>query len=152
MKYYSAIVTSEFGNYFVTVGKESYNIFWVIVQFMLSVIAVLIAAYFLVRTISLKIVDIFFIPIQELVHNLEDFTSNINHEFKTSLAEVISSLELSELTHQYEKPVKQSIVAAKRMNQILDSLGHMVYFVNSNYRKEQCDIVDLVEKGLMEFV
>jgi len=42
-------------------------------------------------------------PIQEIVMNLEGFATNINHEFKTSLTEVLSSLELAKVTQDYEQ-------------------------------------------------
>lgn len=87
-----------------------------------------------------------------IVENLEDYTSNVNHEFKTSLAEVISSLELANIIKNYDKAVPQAIASSKRMNMILDSLGHTIHFVNSDYRKETINLVPLFEKALEEFV
>jgi signal transduction histidine kinase len=37
-------------------------------------------------------------PIKNMIINLESFASNINHEFKTSISEVLSSLELAKMT------------------------------------------------------
>ena len=37
-------------------------------------------------------------PIRDSITNLEQFTTNVNHEFKTSLSEIISSLELEKIT------------------------------------------------------
>ena len=37
-------------------------------------------------------------PIKEVIMNLEGFAENVNHEFKTSLSEIISSLDLAKET------------------------------------------------------
>lgn len=90
-------------------------------------------------------------PIRDMIINLEGFASNINHEFKTSLAEILSSLELAQLTHEYEESNTQAIRSAKRLNNILDSLWLFVHFVNSDYRKQRVDIVRILDKDIPEF-
>ena len=83
--------------------------------------------------------------------SLEWFAANINHEFKTSLSEIISSLELAEITKQYETPTKDSIASAKRLNDTLDSLSLMIHFVNSDYRREKINLITQLDESLKDF-
>lgn len=83
-----------------TAGNDNWFA-WLFVYTGVAAIFVFIFVLFL----SYHLVSYFFHPMRSIVENLEDFTGNINHEFKTSLAEVISSLELAEITKNYEKSV-----------------------------------------------
>lgn len=150
-KYLSTRSTGNVAEYTVTVRIPSKNIeTWMLGVLFFTLIAS-IPIFLLVLFISYKIVDLLFHPARDIVTNLEDFASNVNHEFKTSLAETISSLELAEITGKYEQSVKQAISSSRRINSILDSLGHLVHFVNSDYRREKTDLIGLIEKALPEF-
>jgi signal transduction histidine kinase len=61
-------------------------------------------------------------PIKNMIVNLESFASNINHEFKTSISEVLSSLELAKMTGEFEEANDNAIRSTKRLNNILDVL------------------------------
>lgn len=84
-------------------------------------------------------------PVRESIRNLEHFTTNVNHEFKTSLSEIHSSLELWEITKDYPQYTKKALKSAKRLNIILDSLMPLVEYSNSSYRKKNVDIVKVFE-------
>lgn len=112
------------------------HIFWLVVQLLVAGIFIWIFVLFL----SFHLVDIAFRPTRKMVENMDDFTGNINHEFKTLLAEIISSLELSKITKIYEKSVDNAIISAKKINMILDSLSHTLFLVNDEYRKETVNI------------
>ncbi len=103
--------------------------------------------FFIANTLMMRI----YTPIKDMIINLEGFASNINHEFKTSLAEILSSLELAWLTHEYEKSHEQAIRSAKRLNNILDSLWLFIHFVNSDYRKQRVDVIKILDKDILEF-
>ena len=120
-------------------------------KLLLWTVVSLVPVFFLVLFISYKIVDLLFRPAHDIVSNLEDFASNVNHELKTSLAETLSSLELAEITGDYVHSVEHAIVSTRRINAILDSLGHLIHFVNSDYRRERRDIISLIDKSLSEF-
>ena len=90
-------------------------------------------------------------PIRDVISSLEEYGSNINHEFKTSLTEILTSLELAKITNDYKDGVNQAITSSKRLSSILDSLGHMIYFVNSEYRRARINIVSVFDKSIGEF-
>ncbi len=89
-------------------------------------------------------------PIKETIINLEDFTWNINHEFKTPLSEIISSLELSLKTWEYKNPIKQSIKSAKWLNNILDSLLWIISITDFSYKKQIIEIVNYCKQIIKE--
>ncbi len=91
------------------------------------------------------------IPIKETIKNLEDFTWNVNHEFKTPITEIISSLELSKKTWIYEKAVNQSINSAKKIDRLLDSLLWMVSITDSSYKKQRIDMVSYSKEIIEEY-
>jgi signal transduction histidine kinase len=62
-------------------------------------------------------------PIQETISSLEDFGSNINHEIKTPLTEIVSTLGLAKRTKtQYDEAIDQSLKSAGKITKILDSM------------------------------
>ena len=50
--------------------------------------------YALLSFLACRLMHKVYRPIRESIMNLEQFTTNVNHEFKTSLSEITSSLEL----------------------------------------------------------
>ena len=101
--------------------------------------------------ISYRIMGVVYHPIRDVISSLEEYGSNINHEFKTSLTEILTSLELAKITNDYKDGVNQAITSSKRLSSILDSLGHMIYFVNSEYRRANINIVSVLDKSIGEF-
>ncbi|MBT3729004.1 hypothetical protein HOF65_03685 [bacterium] len=59
---------------------------------------------------------------RETISSLEDFTANINHEIKTPITEIVSSLSLSKKTKKYEDAIDQSLTSFKKLTKILDSI------------------------------
>ncbi|MGB2111381.1 MAG: hypothetical protein ACPHY8_06240 [Patescibacteria group bacterium] len=57
-----------------------------------------------------------------MIVNLESFAGNINHEFKTGLTEIISSLELAREIQNYEESNDFAVQSAYRLNSTLDTL------------------------------
>jgi signal transduction histidine kinase len=90
-------------------------------------------------------------PLRESISNLEEFTSNVNHEFKTSLSEIISSLELGEITKSQKEYAPQALSSAKRLNIILESLTPLVEYNNASYRREYRDVAALFRETLEEY-
>jgi signal transduction histidine kinase len=84
-------------------------------------------------------------PIREIIENLENFTVDINHEFKTSLSEILSSLELAQETQEYKETNRKVIRSTKKLNALLDSLSSTLHFSNSEYRKQKIDLTDFIE-------
>jgi len=87
-------------------------------------------------------------PLKEIIENLESFASNINHEFKTSLTEIISSLELAKLTKEYEEANSYSVQSARRLDSMLDTLWMLIHFVNSDYRKERINLYKTLDESI----
>lgn len=107
-------------------------------------------SYFLLFSIPFAIVFYYiwyifvgknFKPIKETISWLEDFTSNINHEMKTPLAEIISTLSLAKKTKKYDEAIEQSLNSSKKLNMILDSMLWIINLVDSSYKKERFDLV-----------
>lgn len=84
-------------------------------------------------------------PIKENIKNLQNFTWNINHEFKTPISEILSSLELSEKSWKYKEAVKQSIESAKKINNILNSLMWLMNINTYSYKKEKIDTIPFLK-------
>jgi len=101
--------------------------------------------------ISNLIVREFYKPLRKTIENLESFASNINHEFKTSLSEIISSLDLAEITWEYQEANTYAVQSAKRLNSTLDTLWIMIHFVDSSYRKERVNIIDALDSALDDY-
>lgn len=134
----SAELDGKKWNILIAIESASYseNLWWLAVQ--LFVAGGFIGGF--VLFLSFHLVDISFRPTRKMVENMEDFTGNINHEFKTLLAEIISSLELAKITKNYEKSVDNAISSSKKINMILDSLSHTLFLVNDDYRKEMVNL------------
>lgn len=90
-------------------------------------------------------------PIWETIKNLEDFTWNINHEFKTPLSEIISSLSLAKKTWDYKEAIDQSIESTKKINDILNSLIWLVNITDSAYKKQKINIVNLSKEIIKSY-
>lgn len=150
-KYYSKILNLEWSKYHLTWRIISNNF----VQEILVTIFVLILLwpflYIFLYYISKKWLNKVYEPIEDMIHSLEDFALNINHEFKTSISEIISSLELADITKEYEHANKQALWSACRLNQILDSLSLMIHYVNSDYRKEKINIISELDNSIGDF-
>ena len=103
--------------------------------------------YFLWRFL----IGVNFRPVEQTMKNLEEFSANINHEFKTPLSEIISTLELSKRTKEYEKSIWTSIQSAKTLNKVLDGISSMIHFVEWDYSHERFDVVGQIEEILLQY-
>ena len=101
--------------------------------------------YSLLAYISCRIMHKIYKPIRRIIENLENFALNINHEFKTSISEILSSLELATMTWKYDTKVPESIISAKRLNSILDGLARLIHFHDVSYRKQKIDIIKILD-------
>lgn len=84
-------------------------------------------------------------PIKQNISNLEDFTSNINHEIKTPLSEILSSLNLAKKTWDYIDAVDISINSANRINKIIDSLLWILNVYDNSYKRERLNLWDEIK-------
>ena len=107
--------------------------------------------YSLLYYISDKGLSKIYKPIEEMITSLETFAVNINHEFKTSISEIISSLELADITKEYQEANQQAMWSVSRLNNILDSLSLMIHFVNSDYRKQKTNIISELDDSIHDF-
>jgi len=90
-------------------------------------------------------------PIKENIKNLNDFTWNINHEFKTPLTEILSSLELAKKTGKYKDAINQSIKSAKKINNILDSLVWLININSYSYKNENINIISFIKEIIQNY-
>lgn len=88
-----------------------------------------------------------FKPIRDTITSLETFTWNINHEMKTPLTEIISTLSLSQkIKSNYEYTIDQSLESAHRLNKILDSMLWIINLVDADYQKEKINIIETIDQ------
>lgn len=150
-KYYYTMKEKDGINYDILVRNPANNYLDYHIFFMLFLIILSPVLYSLLAFLWCRMMHHVYKPIKEMVINLEWFATNINHEFKTSITEILSSLQLAEVTKEYESGVTHAIGSAKRLNNILDSLGIIISFVNSEYRKEKVNIVSLLNESLQDY-
>jgi len=130
-------------------GKSTFNdfiIFWVWLIILIPFV------YSLLSYMSCRVMHKVYSPLRESVTNLENFTSNVNHEFKTSLSEIISSLELWEITNSRRDYTPQALSSAKRLDIILESLTPLVEYSNASYRRKNTDIAKLFYETIEEYM
>lgn len=137
---YASIAVFEF-----SINHEKEHYFSETAGFWLILIILAPFLYSILSFLACRMMHKVYHPIRESIMNLEQFTTNVNHELKTSLSEIISSLELWDLTKDYTEYNSKALVSAKRMNIILDTLIPMVEYTNSSYRKKSIDIVKVFE-------
>ncbi len=129
-------------------SKEIQKSLWTILVIFMIVGPLL---YSFLSWIMCKFMTRVYRPLRETITNLEAFTTNVNHEFKTTLTEIISSLELADITKDYESANQQSSAAAKRLNRILDSLWVLIHFSDSSYRKQKVNIIEILDESLSDY-
>lgn len=148
-KYYQEYYNYNWENYKIIIKIENdYSYHYLYVQLM----------YFVL--FSLPFFVIFFIiwyvfiwknlkPIKETIDSLEMFTGNINHEMKTPLTEIISTLSLTKETKQnYKEAIESSLQSAKKLNKILDSMLWIIHLVDSSYKEEKVNIIDEINSTI----
>lgn len=89
--------------------------------------------------------------IEQSIHSLEDFTSQVNHEMKTPLSELISTLSLAKKIHNYEEAVDISLNSAFKLTKILESIIGMAHLSDISYRKERLDLGEILDDILTEY-
>lgn len=91
-------------------------------------------------------------PIYETINSLEDFSGNINHEIKTPLTEIISTLGLAKrLKANYNNAIDQSLRSANKINKILDSMQGIIHLIDASYKKERIDLVVIITNIIWEY-
>ena len=118
-------------------------------------------AWFLVFSLPFSIVfyflGYFFVgknlrPIQEIINSLEDFSGNLNHEIKTPLTEIVSTLSLTKrIKTNYDEAIDQSLRSAYKIDKILDSMRGMVTLVDASYQKEKIEIAPVLREIIKDF-
>ncbi len=137
--------------YEIVISSDAFNVVQWHLYFILFLILLSPFLYSLLAFIGCRLMHKVYAPIKEIVINLEWFATNVNHEFKTSLTEVLSSLELAKVTKEYEEGVDHAISSAKRLNNILDSLWILVRFVNADYRKTKVNIISMLNESINDY-
>ena len=132
---YHVIIKSE--------NKFSYYYWaWNLLYFFLFSLPFSLAFYFVAYVFVWKN----FKPIRETISSLESFSANINHELKTPLSEIISTLSLSEkLDSGHKEAVNQSLNSAYKISKLLDSMLWMINLVDSSYTHQKVHYKNNIE-------
>jgi len=134
--------------YYIIVSNVYETLFSQVAKTLLILLIISPFLYSFLAYLLCRVMSKMYKPLKEIIINLESFASNINHEFKTALTEIISSLELARLTGEYEEANKYSVSSAKRLNSMLDTLGMLIHFVNSDYRKERVNLYGVLDESI----
>lgn len=90
-------------------------------------------------------------PIEETIESLETFSGNINHEMKTPLTEIISTLSLTKETkNNYENAINESLNSAKKLDKILDSMLWIINLVDCCYKKQKINLISEINEIIKE--
>lgn len=149
-KYFKTHVTKGDIVYSIIVKSANITLLERYSRLMILLVILLPVLYSLLALVLCKFMSQVYWPLKETVINLESFASNINHEFKTSLSEIISTLELAKVTEEYKEANDYSAKSARRLDSMLDSLGMLIHFVNSDYRKERVDLHQTLSECLKD--
>lgn len=135
------IIVSEYNEY------SYYSLFKNLIYFVLFSLPFLVVFYFL----WFIFVGKNFKPIKEIIASLEDFSANINHELKTPITEIISTLSLTkEINKNHEKAIDTSLNSAQKLAKILDSMLWIINLVDSSYKKEKLDLISEINRIIKE--
>lgn len=135
------IIVSEYNEY------SYYNLAKTFLYFVLFSLPFFVIFYFLWYIFVGKN----FKPIKEIIASLEDFSANINHELKTPITEIISTLSLTkEINKNHEKAIDTSLNSAQKLAKILDSMLWIINLVDSSYKKEKLDLISEVNRIIKE--
>ncbi|MDD2565713.1 MAG: HAMP domain-containing sensor histidine kinase [Candidatus Gracilibacteria bacterium] len=135
------IIVSEYNEY------SYYSLFKNLIYFVLFSLPFLVVFYFL----GFIFVGKNFKPIKEIIASLEDFSANINHELKTPITEIISTLSLTkEINKNHEKAIDTSLNSAQKLAKILDSMLGIINLVDSSYKKEKLDLISEINRIIKE--
>jgi len=147
-RFYKTSVSNNSEIYHIIVSNNHQGLISQIAKSLLILILISPILYSIFAYLLCKFMTQMYKPLKDVVINLESFASNINHEFKTSLSEIISSLELARLTKEYESANEYSISSARRLNSMLDTLWMLIHFVNSDYRKERVNLYKALDESI----
>lgn len=140
-KYYQNTSNINNINYQIIIEINNINTMYHLIKELLYFIALTLPFSVLLYYIWYKFVWSNFKPIQDTINSLETFTWNINHEMKTPIAEIISTLSLSQkIKWNYEESIQQSLDSTHRLNKILDSMLWIINLVDADYQKEKTSI------------
>lgn len=89
--------------------------------------------------------------IEQSINSLEDFTANVNHEMKTPLSEIISTLSLAKKLWNYKEANEISLNSAEKLNKILESITWMANLWDISYKKERFDLIKELNQIIWEF-
>jgi len=89
--------------------------------------------------------------IEETITSLEDFTANVNHEMKTPLSEIISTLSLADKLWNYKEANEIALSSAYKLTKILDTIIWMANLANISYRKEKIDLINELNKIILDY-
>lgn len=90
----------------------------------------------------------YFKIINQTIESLENFTSNINHELKTPISEIISTLSLTKELWNYKEASEISLKSSLKLNKVIDSIVWIANLWDLSYQKERID----VEKEINEII
>jgi len=148
---YKASTINEWELFEVIVVRTYANLLDYVLRALIILLFVIPITYYVFVYLFYRFAWVIYSPLVDVILNLEWFAGNINHEFKTSLAEIISSLDLAKITWEYEEANLYSSNSAKRLNSVLDSLGQIIHFVNSDYRKEKTNLTIAFQDCINDF-
>lgn len=120
------------------INTNNYKKFlWIYMYFIIYSLPFFIIFYLLWYFIIWK----YFKVINQSIEALEDFTSNVNHEMKTPISEIISTLSLAKEIKNYDEAIEISLNSTLKLNKILDSIIWIANLSDLSYKKERINLI-----------
>lgn len=120
------------------INTNNYKKFlWIYMYFIIYSLPFFIIFYLLWYFIIWK----YFKTINQSIEALEDFTSNVNHEMKTPISEIISTLSLAKEIKNYDEAIEISLNSTLKLNKILDSIIWIANLSDLSYKKERINLI-----------
>lgn len=120
------------------INTNNYKKFlWIYMYFIIYSLPFFIIFYLLWYFIIWK----YFKAINQSIEALEDFTSNVNHEMKTPISEIISTLSLAKEIKNYDEAIEISLNSTLKLNKILDSIIWIANLSDLSYKKERINLI-----------
>lgn len=120
------------------INTNNYKKFlWIYMYFIIYSLPFFIIFYLLWYFIIWK----YFKTINQSIEALEDFTSNVNHEMKTPISEIISTLSLAKEIKNFDEAIEISLNSTLKLNKILDSIIWIANLSDLSYKKERINLI-----------
>ena len=145
------ILISYIWDYKVIIYNDYLYNFWYFLKIFLYFFTFCLPFFIVFYLLWYFIIWKYFKVISQSIESLEEFSSNINHELKTPISEIISTLSLANEIWNYKEACEISLNSTLKLNKILQSIVWIASLQDLNYKKQRIDLVKSIKESILEF-